>query len=367
MYIYDDDVAPLLPKGTILHFLAWYDNTKNNKSNPDPDQWVGWGDRTVDEMGHAWINITYYNDDEFKAEVAKRTTVNTTADSSSSSRSDSLQRVREAPSEFGRRLLFRLERHEHARTSIRRASDCWSCRRAGGTLVGAGQQGVGQMPSSLPLTSPIRERGSSVTPALRGLVLRQGRQRQRCSSATSTATRSRSSTFRPGRTTASSRAGPIRGSRRISCPGRQWGAVLDQAAEGLRQQEADVDDRRQRPHQHHHAAHAGRLHRRAVRGRGEQEHAADAEVPAPTVQAFTGRAERRSPRNTRRRSARRWRSRCGRPTKARRSTSRSRAGAAAGGAGAATRQAAAGRPYRPIPAAAAAGAHLDDVPRAAAR
>jgi mono/diheme cytochrome c family protein len=72
MYIYDDDVAPLLPKGTILHLLAWYDNTKANKANPDPDQWVGWGDRTVDEMGHAWLNITYYNDEEFKAEVAKR-------------------------------------------------------------------------------------------------------------------------------------------------------------------------------------------------------------------------------------------------------------------------------------------------------
>ena len=79
MYIYADDVAPLLPKGTILHFLAWYDNTKGNKSNPDPDQWVGWGDRTVDEMGHAWINITYYNDDEFKAELAKRPSATTTA------------------------------------------------------------------------------------------------------------------------------------------------------------------------------------------------------------------------------------------------------------------------------------------------
>jgi mono/diheme cytochrome c family protein len=81
MYIYDEDVAPLLPKGTILHFLAWYDNTKANKSNPDPDQWVGWGDRTVDEMGHAWINITYYNDDEFKTEQTKRASkvVNTTA------------------------------------------------------------------------------------------------------------------------------------------------------------------------------------------------------------------------------------------------------------------------------------------------
>jgi hypothetical protein len=78
MYIYADDSAPLLPKGTILHFLAWYDNTKGNKSNPDPDQWVGWGDRTVDEMGHAWINITYYKDDEFKAEQARRSTVTTT-------------------------------------------------------------------------------------------------------------------------------------------------------------------------------------------------------------------------------------------------------------------------------------------------
>jgi len=81
MYIYDDDAAPLLPKGTILHLLAWYDNTKANKDNPDPDQWVGWGDRTVDEMGHAWLNITYYNDDEFKSEVAARAAknVNTTA------------------------------------------------------------------------------------------------------------------------------------------------------------------------------------------------------------------------------------------------------------------------------------------------
>jgi len=23
-------------------------------------------------MGHAWLNITYYNDEDFKAEVAKR-------------------------------------------------------------------------------------------------------------------------------------------------------------------------------------------------------------------------------------------------------------------------------------------------------
>ena len=79
MYIYADDAAPLLAKGTILHFIAWYDNTKGNKDNPDPDQWVGWGDRTVDEMGHAWLNITYYSDEDFKAELAKRAAATSTA------------------------------------------------------------------------------------------------------------------------------------------------------------------------------------------------------------------------------------------------------------------------------------------------
>jgi hypothetical protein len=33
---------------------------------------VGYGDRTVDEMGHAWLNITYLEDADFKAEVDKR-------------------------------------------------------------------------------------------------------------------------------------------------------------------------------------------------------------------------------------------------------------------------------------------------------
>jgi hypothetical protein len=77
-YVYADDVAPLLPKGTILKITSWHDNTKANKMNPDPDQWVGWGDRTVDEMAHAWVNITYMNDEDFKAEVEKRKAATTT-------------------------------------------------------------------------------------------------------------------------------------------------------------------------------------------------------------------------------------------------------------------------------------------------
>jgi len=71
-YVYDDDAAPVFPKGTIIHVSAYYDNTKANKSNPDPEQWVGYGDRTVDEMAHAWMNVVYLNDDEYKALLEER-------------------------------------------------------------------------------------------------------------------------------------------------------------------------------------------------------------------------------------------------------------------------------------------------------
>ena len=71
-YIYADDAAPLLPKGTVIHVSAWYDNTTANKNNPDPEQWVGYGDRTVDEMAHAWMNVVYLSDDEYKTLVAER-------------------------------------------------------------------------------------------------------------------------------------------------------------------------------------------------------------------------------------------------------------------------------------------------------
>ena len=70
-YIYADDAAPVFPKGTIIKVSAYFDNTKANKSNPDPDQWVGWGDRTVDEMCHAWMNVYYLSDAEYKDYVAK--------------------------------------------------------------------------------------------------------------------------------------------------------------------------------------------------------------------------------------------------------------------------------------------------------
>ncbi|HYL78027.1 MAG TPA: cytochrome c [Bryobacteraceae bacterium] len=70
-YIYADDAAPVLPKGTVIHVTAWHDNTTANRNNPDPNQWVGYGDRTIDEMAHAWVNVTYVTDEDYKEYAAK--------------------------------------------------------------------------------------------------------------------------------------------------------------------------------------------------------------------------------------------------------------------------------------------------------
>jgi mono/diheme cytochrome c family protein len=77
-YVYADGAAPLLPKGTTLAFTAWHDNTADNPNNPDPSQWVGWGDRTVDEMAHNWVDVTYLEQDEFDKMVAERKARNAT-------------------------------------------------------------------------------------------------------------------------------------------------------------------------------------------------------------------------------------------------------------------------------------------------
>ena len=71
-YVYDDDAQPLLPRGTVLMLRAKWDNTAANRINPDPDQWVVFGARGVDEMSHAWIGVTYLDDAEYEELAAAR-------------------------------------------------------------------------------------------------------------------------------------------------------------------------------------------------------------------------------------------------------------------------------------------------------
>jgi len=47
----------LLKAGTVLQAVAWYDNSKNNPHNPDPDAAVRWGDQTYDEMMVGFFDV----------------------------------------------------------------------------------------------------------------------------------------------------------------------------------------------------------------------------------------------------------------------------------------------------------------------
>jgi hypothetical protein len=72
VYNYEDEVAPLLPAGTIVHIIGWYDNSANNPRNPEPRNWKGFGNRSIEDM---MFNLGKYlplTEAEFKAELDAR-------------------------------------------------------------------------------------------------------------------------------------------------------------------------------------------------------------------------------------------------------------------------------------------------------
>jgi len=71
-YVYDDDAAPLLPKGTIVHLIGFLDTTPANKNPADPRNWAGGGRRSVANM---FIDLGYsvaLTEEQFQSEMAKR-------------------------------------------------------------------------------------------------------------------------------------------------------------------------------------------------------------------------------------------------------------------------------------------------------
>jgi hypothetical protein len=49
----------VLPKGTRLEMSASFDNSPNNKSNPDPTKAVRWGDQSWEEMAIAYFEVGF--------------------------------------------------------------------------------------------------------------------------------------------------------------------------------------------------------------------------------------------------------------------------------------------------------------------
>ena len=72
VYNYNESVQPLLPAGTILHVISWHNNTASNRYNPDPRNWAGFGQRSIDDMSFSWVNYVWLTDEDFKAQVDQR-------------------------------------------------------------------------------------------------------------------------------------------------------------------------------------------------------------------------------------------------------------------------------------------------------
>lgn len=71
-YIYQDDYAPLLPKGTILHIIGWLDTTAANRNVADPRNWSGGGRRSVANMFIDLGQALELTDEQFEREIAER-------------------------------------------------------------------------------------------------------------------------------------------------------------------------------------------------------------------------------------------------------------------------------------------------------
>jgi hypothetical protein len=71
-YVYADDAAPLLPKGTIVHLIGFLDTTPANRNPADPRNWAGGGRRSVANM---FIDLGYsvsLTEEQFQTEMARR-------------------------------------------------------------------------------------------------------------------------------------------------------------------------------------------------------------------------------------------------------------------------------------------------------
>ncbi|MEW6322049.1 MAG: hypothetical protein AB1635_13300 [Acidobacteriota bacterium] len=71
-YNYDDDHAPLLPRGTVLHIIGYMDNSPRNTNVPDPRNWQGSGNRSVANMFIDLGNRVALTDEQFLAEMRAR-------------------------------------------------------------------------------------------------------------------------------------------------------------------------------------------------------------------------------------------------------------------------------------------------------
>ena len=242
MYIYADDVAPLLPKGTILHLHRVVRQHARQQVEPRSGSVgrLGRSHHRRDGPRVAEHHLLQRRGVQGRTGATRRgrqrrATTSGSAAAAGAARSD-------------------MDAAPCVRRVRRRAG--W-CARAPARCVRAGQQGQGQTPSPLPLSQPIRERGSSVTGAYEGWYHNKDGSISLLVGYFNRNTKQEldipvgpNNRIEPG--------GPDQGQPTHFLTGRQWGVFSIKVPKDFGDEEADVDAGRQRPDQHHHAAHASR-------------------------------------------------------------------------------------------------------------
>ena len=71
-YHYEENAAPLIPKGTILHTVAWLDGTAKNANLADPRNMTLYGRRSVANMLSTNDRGLALTDEQYEQELAKR-------------------------------------------------------------------------------------------------------------------------------------------------------------------------------------------------------------------------------------------------------------------------------------------------------
>lgn len=71
-YLYEEDSAPLLPKGTILHITGYLDTTADNPNLADTRNWAGGGRRSVANMFIDLGQSVRLTEEQFQREMAER-------------------------------------------------------------------------------------------------------------------------------------------------------------------------------------------------------------------------------------------------------------------------------------------------------
>ena len=71
-YNYKEEEQPLVPKGSVIHVTSWHNNSESNPWAADTRNWVGFGQRSTDDMSFSWVSYYKLTDEEYQEAVQER-------------------------------------------------------------------------------------------------------------------------------------------------------------------------------------------------------------------------------------------------------------------------------------------------------